>query len=94
MNIPVINIAFNFDESRKNEEISRYYELDHFCEITSSNATDIVNDKDELSLSIARYLSNPSHKEIYRKNLVKEFLGFSGDAVLKLSNQIMDSIND
>ena len=94
MNIPVINIAFNFDESRKNEEISRYYELDHFCEITSSNATDIVHSKDELSSSVARYLSNPSRKEIYRKNLVKEFLGFSGDAVLKLSDQIMDSIND
>ncbi len=89
MNIPIINIAFNIDDHKRDDDISRYYKLDHFKEITSSNASSIAFDQTQLTKSIEMYLNDPSYKADLRSKLKKDFIGFTGNASKNLSGQII-----
>ena len=89
MNIPIINIAFNIDDHKRDDDISRYYKLDHFKKITSSNASSIVHNQTELTKSIEMYLDDPFYKADLRSKLKKDFIGFTGNASKNLSGQII-----
>lgn len=91
---PVINIAFNGEESLPYKySVARWYETYYYKEVLQYNATVLVKTRDELRVAISTYFENPSFKQQERMKLKEDFcFKFDGHSGYRLFESVQKSI--